>query len=240
MLDKLPYCKTPSLRISTLADLTRNISCPDDVTLVVGPEKVPIKCNKALLALKSEYFDAVCFGGLARADTDEIEVREEIPKAMKIFVSWLYSGQILSSTFPHVEMWLLGDRLRSPQFTNEVMHTLFGKCYERRIHAEEYQLMFANTTPESKLRKYFRDVVLSEGPLQERWNDGDVLTEAWKDLVKQGGELVVDIAMRGSFCNSPEDDEEPWFYNQHYKYLEPITTRPIEDFIAGKPREGTR
>jgi len=52
--------------------------------------------------------------------------------------------------------------------------------------------------------------------------------------------LVVDITMRGSFGNSPEEDEELLFYSSHYKYLETITTRPIEIFIAGKPREGTR
>ena len=82
-------------------------------------------------------------------------------------------------------------------------------------------------------------MVLSEGSLQKR-RDEDETTEGWKKLVKREGELVVDIAMRGSFCNSPEDEVKPWFYKWHYQYLEPITTRPLEDFIAGKPAQETR
>ena len=208
------------------------------VTLLVGPEKVEIKCHKALLGLKSEYFDAICFGGFATANSEEIEVRNEKPAAIKVFVSWLYSGQFLPSPFDLFELWLLGDRLRSPHFCNEVMHKLFGKFVDEMMYAEDYQMMFARTSPESKLRQFCRDMILAEGPLADDLSDER--RAGWEELVKQGGELVVEVALRGSFFQELKYENAPYYWKFHHRYLEPITTRPIEDFIAGRLRQGTR
>ncbi|TVY56778.1 hypothetical protein LSUE1_G009942 [Lachnellula suecica] len=217
------------------------MSCPKRVTLLVGPDKVRIKCHKALLGFKSEYFDAICFGGFSTAESKEIEVQEEDPKAIQAFVAWLYSAQILPTACPLSDLWLLGDRIRSPEFMNEVMHTIFERIEKERIEASEYKQMFIATSPDSKLRQLFRNTILQEGPLGVDNDYSDDFMEAWKDLMKQGGELVVDIALRGSLFTIGTCTEHRW--KSHNKYLEPIeafTTRPIEDFIAGKPRAGTR
>jgi hypothetical protein len=73
-------------------------------------------------------------------------VQEESPQAIEEFVFWLYSGQLHSSKFSLVELWLFGDRLRSPQFTNEVMCMLFNKYKVESVSAQDYQFMVAKTT----------------------------------------------------------------------------------------------
>lgn len=65
--------------------LSRIVTRPEIVTLVVGPGQVKVKCHKALLGLKSEYFDAICYGGFATTDAPEIEVQEEYPEVMCMF-----------------------------------------------------------------------------------------------------------------------------------------------------------
>lgn len=51
---------------------------------------------------------------------------------------------------------------------------------------------------------------------------------------------MVEIAKRGSFFAELEWETTPFYWPSHHKYIEPITTRPIEDFLEGRPREGTR
>jgi hypothetical protein len=77
---------------------------------------------------------------------------------------------------------------------------------------------------------------LNKNEFYARYADRD----EWLELIGQGGELVVKIATRGSFFTQTEFEECPYFRKCQDKYLEPITTRPIEDLVAGKPREGMR
>ncbi|TVY35119.1 hypothetical protein LSUB1_G006513 [Lachnellula subtilissima] len=228
-------------------DISRLLArCPDVVTLIVGPGQAKITCHTTLLGFKSEYFDAACFGGFQPSESGEIRMLEECPEAVSVFVSWLYTGRIPSCSTPPLALWILGDALRSPEFTNEAMHALFVECEQDVIKAETAEYIYANTSRGSKLRTFVKDLVLQESPLGYGQDSGDenrqssAYENAWKELIRQGGDLVVDVAMEGSFLYNSIAAPEPCRSANHSKYMEPITTRPIEDFLEGKPREGTR
>ncbi|TVY13192.1 hypothetical protein LARI1_G008920 [Lachnellula arida] len=235
------YCEQDTRILKHTEEVSRIlIQCPNTITLVVGPRQTRLKCHKALLAFKSEYFDAAFFGNFASRNNDEFRMELEDPKAMSTFVSWLYTGRISSTCVvaPAV-LWVLGDRLRSPGFTNTAMHFIFADYTMTYINAETAEYIYDNTSTGSKLRTFVKDLVLHEGPLSGDY--GADKENAWRELIRQGGDLVIDVALEGSFtCGNSEQEDRPHDSSNHSKYLEPITTRPIEDFLEGKPREGTR
>lgn len=175
-------------------------------------------------------------------------MRNELPEAVAIFVSWVYTNRInnLCDIAPEA-LWVLGDRLRSPGFMNEAMRHMFAKYQEeinrQSLKAEMADYVYENTTSVSKLRKFIVELIiytplgtnteLLEGDLREP----DL--QNWKELIRRKGDIVVDVALRGSFFQigygTPPYDQA----SQHL-YLEAVTTRPVEDFLERKPRSGTR
>ncbi|TVY87224.1 hypothetical protein LAWI1_G007185 [Lachnellula willkommii] len=220
------------------------VRCPDITTLIIGPDQKRITCHKALLGFKSEYFDAACFGTFTSSEVGEIQLEEENTEAVSVFVAWLYTGRIpLSCTVTPAALWVLGDKLRSPGFANEAMHFLFRDHAENWCRAVIAEYVYDNTTSGSKLRSFIKDLILNEGPLSKEAGVASVADrENWRALIRRGGDLLVDISLEGSFdkCFDIGDNIMAWHWRNHHKYLEPITTRPIEDFLEGKPREGTR
>jgi hypothetical protein len=106
----------------------RIVSCPEVVALIVGPEKSRVADHKALLGFKSEYLDALLFGGFTSNAKQEIDMENELPEAISIFVSWAYTGRISDSCrIPPEALWIMGDRLRSPGFMNDAMHQIFAR-----------------------------------------------------------------------------------------------------------------
>lgn len=62
-----------------------------DVTFIVQNTKIP--AHRSLLAVRSEYFRAMLFGGLAESKQDEI--RLEIPlEAFKVILRYIYTGHM--------------------------------------------------------------------------------------------------------------------------------------------------
>ncbi|TVY31576.1 hypothetical protein LOCC1_G008846 [Lachnellula occidentalis] len=210
------------------------------ITLVVGPQQTKLRCHKVLLGFKSEYFDAACFGNFVSSETDGLKMANDDPKTISAFVSWLYTGRIPSTCGVHpTVLWVLGDRLRSSGFTNTAMHFIFAEYAKTYFQADTAEYIYDNTSSSSKLRTFVRDLILNEGPLSGSYASGP--ENSWRELIRQGGDLVLDIALEGSFfCNDSEPEDRPYYPDNQSKYLEPITTRPIEDFLEGKPREGTR
>lgn len=200
-------------------------------------------CHKALLGFKSEYFDAACFGTFKSSKVSKIRLEEENIEAVSVFVSWLYTGRIpLSCTVTPATLWVLGDRLRSPGFANEAMHFLFREYAKNWCVAATVGYIYDNTTSGSKLRAFIKDTILNEGPLSKEAQLFTNGSESWRALIRQGGDLLVDISLEGSFDKYSDIDKTilAWHWKNHHQYMEPITTRPVEDFLEGKPREGTR
>ncbi|TVY65576.1 hypothetical protein LSUE1_G009173 [Lachnellula suecica] len=217
------------------------VECPDIATIVVGPLRIEIKCHKSLLAFKSEYFDAAFFGNFASSQTCITYMEDDDPTELSVFVAWLYTGRIPASCLiSPAFLWVLGDKLRSPGFANEAMYFLFEDFKDDIMTPGTAEYVYANTSTGSKLRAVVKDVILNEGPFYPYFALSDAELEGWKDLIRQKNDLVVDISLEGAFNrNNPNLEDRAYFWKNHYKYLEPITTRSIEDFLQGVPRGGT-
>ena len=107
------------------------------VTLLVGPEKVPILAHRELLAFYSRFFERCLFGSFAESGASKVELPEDNVEDMKCFFTWTYTG-CLGTSHVHLDdnsdespfgliltqLWILGDRLISPVFSNESMEAM--------------------------------------------------------------------------------------------------------------------
>lgn len=71
------------------------------------------------------FFDASRYSGFSEG-CGTITLPEEQPAAIKTLVTWIYTGRI-SSELIHEELWVLGDKLRVPEFQYAVMFLMFDK-----------------------------------------------------------------------------------------------------------------
>ena len=62
-----------------------------DVTLLVGPEKVPIKVHKVVLAAHFEYFRSMFSGGLKESASTEVYLPFVGPEDLKLILKYSYS-----------------------------------------------------------------------------------------------------------------------------------------------------
>jgi hypothetical protein len=217
------------------------------MTILVGPSKKSFTCQRVLLGYFSEFFDAACYGEFIEAKKQLIEMPEETEEQMETIIGWIYTGQ-LESTLGAGEVWAVAEKLGIPGLANEAMYFLFDYCRQQWIRAAHARFAYENTSKGSMLRKFMRDLVITNGPLSaaaDRYfeEQASEFKEEWHSLIKDGGDFVLDIATADScFSNHVQPDNKrcPFHYENHDDYLLPITTRPIEDFVAGKKRAGTR
>lgn len=217
--------------------ISRLSACPPIVTLIFGHDKTKVTCHKALLGHYSEYFDAMFYGSFVEAGKDEFDMTQENAEHMAAFTTRIYTGTIMNEDV--LALWVLGDKLRSPAFTNEVMHLVFSKYEYDSLYASDTEYVYRNCPKEAKLRKFVKELILCKGPLSS-----PCYLEEWLALLAQGGDLVTDIIGEGGSFRDEIDDPDgkiiPYKPYKQPEFLEPITTRPVEDFIHGKMRSGTR
>lgn len=209
------------------------------ITLVIGWKEEKVVCHKVLLGFYSEFFDAALYGNFS--SPQEIKLPDESLETVTIFVSWMYTGQVLPGPVLNESLWILGDRLRSQYFVNDIMHLLLAKYtdvegrYYGLLEAAAADLAYRNTTSGSKLRKFIKDIILTNPPLSFTPEEIPTFGQDWKALITRGGDLVVDVALHGSFCYKNPDDVL-WVVENQEEYLEPIKTRPLVEFMEGKCR----
>jgi hypothetical protein len=177
------------------------------VTLIVGPAKSSITCHKALLGYFAEFFDAALFGRFVEAASTTLELPEDAVEDIAAFVTWAYTGHITSPRLE--ELWVLGQRLQSPKLSNDCMRMRFNKSSVRWMEAKAARYVYENTMEGSKLRQFIKDLIQAEGPLCEECvesNDREdtQYNEDWKTLIKEGGDLVLDVVKDGSFGNQKD------------------------------------
>jgi hypothetical protein len=118
------------------------------------------------------------------------------------------------------------------------MYFMLGKYRNRWINAADVEFVYKNTTEVSKLRSFTRDLIITMGPLSETCVMNEDWIREWHSLIKAGGDLVLEIAQaKSSFSNYSY--HTPYDVTAQDEYLLPITTRSIEDFMAGKKRTGS-
>jgi hypothetical protein len=110
-----------------------------------------------LLAYFSEYFNALLYRWSGVNENFEVAMPEDVPRQIKVFVEWIYSGTIPQPSGVKPEMiWLLGNKLLAPELCNDAMYRFGGAIdatLARRTEKDAVYL-FENTTKGSPLRDY--------------------------------------------------------------------------------------
>ncbi|KAK0124523.1 hypothetical protein ONS95_009472 [Cadophora gregata] len=229
---------------TSVARLVSN--CVDTVVVFVGAEERKFVCHKAILGFSSDFFDAAFYGTMKEANESTISMPEEDCTAFQAFVSWAYTGQINSCVCPE-ELWVLGDKLQSARFSNAVMFHMFDgyRDEDTFISTKSVEIAFYEIADGSKLRKFLMDLLNVQGPFCKRVLESKKAAgyvRDWQRLIQSGGDIVLQIVQNASliddyWANWDDAEEEipTWMESQH-KYLLPITSRPIDDFLQGKKR----
>ena len=64
-----------------------------DVTLLVGPAKVPMKAHRIILSCFSEYFKGMFSSGTKESSQKEIHLPTIDSESMKVMLDYVYSGK---------------------------------------------------------------------------------------------------------------------------------------------------
>lgn len=205
-------------------------------------------CQKALLGFYSHFFEGMLYGNFSESTQKEIELPDHEEDTMRAFVTWIYTGNIrtcnpsvndpYTNAYPSFKemserLWVLGDRLLAPAFTNDSMELLRRRYFSFNLTAMAAGYVYVTTLPESKLRLFVKAVIDHEGPLQ---NGGENVAEedldAWIDELSKGGELAKDCL--SAILRQQDSKKSPWGISRFHTYLEPITARSVSDWIKAK------
>ncbi|KAL5326787.1 hypothetical protein ACEPPN_004476 [Leptodophora sp. 'Broadleaf-Isolate-01'] len=194
-------------------------------------------CHKAALGFHSDFFDAAFYGGMAETTEGVIRLPEESKEGIYTFISWL---------------WVLGDKLRSPKFCNEVMCFIIGmygnssKDGGRWLSARSMDFIYEKATETSSLMLFARHLLRAGGPLcprairdETKFTKDGAYEKDWRELIKRGGDLVLLIAFETSFfqdglCEFLDDKEAPWTLANHKKYMLPTTSTTAKVYLMEK------
>lgn len=225
------------------------------VCLVVRMRKKKIYCHSLLLAFYSGYFNGKFNSGSGESQTSEFVVMWDFDaEAMDIFVAWAYTGHIVEGKIAGVKLWVLGDRLLSPLFTNEVMYLLISLYHLEITNALDVGYAMRSTAENSKLRIYMKDLFAWGNDIREfkrlRDRDPDDDDKAvpdylkdrvkdWSVLLKEGGDFILEVLILGFNRADATTKDLPSYWRNQKKYLKPYDKRSAKDFIRDKPRTGT-
>ncbi|KAK0129626.1 hypothetical protein ONS96_000190 [Cadophora gregata f. sp. sojae] len=232
--------------------------CPEIVNILVSPNEDLMTCHRAVLCFYSEFFDAAFYGGLKEATEGVIRLPEESKIQVAAFLGWVYSGQIHSEESAE-ELWMLGDRLRSPEFANEAMYFMMDMYGASSVEGGRWlspaslELAFSGTMDGSKLQLFARDLMKTHGPLCPRAVDEEACFDSskayekdWHEFINKGGELAVIMATEVGFFHDYMEFESdaqsepakaaPYEAPNHVKYMLTVTSRALEEFVQGKKR----
>lgn len=130
----------------------------------------------------------------------EVELPDDDPEQISIFVRWTYIGSIKScvevydvveeeEVFIGAYLWVLGDKLLSPKFTNVAMTLTVRYFVAVKLNTGTTEFVYDNTCPNFKLRVFIRDSIAFDGPLSAS-NTTVYNRKAWVSLLKKGGDLL--------------------------------------------------
>ena len=175
-----------------------------------------------------------------------VTMPEENPEAVTAYIMWSYSGHIESCCCA-TELWVLGDRLGSPKFTNEVMYLMYStyNLQERWLSAQSADIAFKQIVPGSQLRKFVKAYVDAHGPLCTRAVETEVKdyeNEAyerdWHALIEAGGELVLHLTIGNGFRGQSYElyGGQPYLIKHQTDYLVNDGFKEVKTFIQEKLR----
>lgn len=211
------------------------------VKLIVGPEKVGFRFNRALLCFHSEFFDRGFFSGFRETESQEMQFPEDDPKCIEAFGAWVQTGVIsldiiyggkpgdrglidddgkqIWDVMILSRLWVLGNKLLCKAFCNTVMWMLLDSLVEKGREVIDYKeatYIFENTVPESKLRRLVMDFIRSDSPFTRKRPSS--YFQDWFEGLAKGGEVIQALVIEGGLYNKDRDRHPAKWKNRHLYY----------------------
>jgi len=133
--------------------------------------------KKNLLKLRSEYFRAALDGTWEESTTRIVTLDEENSDVFNLFVHWLYYKEVQFNTSCDdddtdillVEAYLFAERRGCFAFQNDMVDNIakWWGMRDKGFSAKAIMLMFTETTPSSKLRRFTAEKAAWEGKVED-------------------------------------------------------------------------
>ncbi|KAL8869640.1 MAG: hypothetical protein Q9198_007832 [Flavoplaca austrocitrina] len=197
-----------------IADRQRILLLQDTqlVTVNVGSSEAAESwtIHKRLLAHHSPYFAAAFNGNFTESATNTVCFVEDDPDAFKLFVQWLYSGELVrdlgdEDDLPNILClaWALGDKLQCPVFQDRVMLKFVAYHNIYWMREDTMRLIYDISPPGSVLRAFAVDLLCWERLMDGPANIGVAAIMAVEDLIK-------DLLECEESFDRGEDPHEMW------------------------------
>ncbi|KAI9703012.1 MAG: hypothetical protein M1820_006003 [Bogoriella megaspora] len=159
-------------------------------------------------------------------------VLENDPQIFEYFVQYIYCGSYqctmigtpgseLFKSFEgdHYEAWILGDRLGAPHFQNHVLDHLVGHHKRGFVAAGSIDIIYKNTSPGSRIRKFFAACV------RVAHGRAGFDPSTWESTGERAGEFLSDLQR---LLSIPIGEFRDPFEHTGY-YYEDVMGRPSRD-----------
>lgn len=177
------------------------------IKITVGrkDEKIAWILPKSLLTHGSDFFNAALNGTFAESGSRLMTMPEDSPEAFRLFVQWLYIGDILIDDVEEwLEAWVLGDKLGNIAFRDCAMTKLVKEHKHYCLTAETVATAYRKSVSGSKLRKWALDQFLFDS----RSAYLHVHAQYWVSVVETETEFVADAA-KAAISFTGEEIEDP-------------------------------
>ena len=168
--------------------------------------------HKRLLAHHSPFFAAAFNGNFAESATNTVCLVEDDPDAFKLFVQWLYSGELARDLGVEEDLpntlclaWALGDKLQCPVFQDRAMLKFVAYHNIYWMREDTMRLVYDISLPGSVLRAFAVDLLCWERLMDSPAHIGVAAIMAMEDLVK-------DLLVCEESFDSREDPRKIWGY----------------------------
>jgi hypothetical protein len=198
-------------------------------TIITKPDNTVIHCHRVLLEYYSSLLEEQFFMQLPF-----LTIPENV-NVVSAFVGWLYTGRLeRPDNDGQIEfacsLWHFGTKIGAPMFVNDVVHLICDYHMQYALEANFAKLVYDTAPKHSTLRALIAHMIRTKGPLSislaevKTW----VHSQAWHDLIHDGGDIVED-ATNGFCAENPE--EGPWHADKRHPYLEDEPDRNPENWM---------
>lgn len=177
-----------------------SFSQSDLITLLVGEDESLFRVHKDLLLNKSgSKFFAACLSNFAESESNTIRLPEDGAASVRIFVEWLYSGQIASN--PDIATGLLypykfGNKILSEQYCNALVDALRLRYALNPNHARQAHILYdAHRLGLSKTPLYRLVLMTTVRSMMndKKWMEGNLVGKTQLAFIHKSKEVMEDV-----------------------------------------------
>ena len=184
------------------------------VDIFVGAERKQFHLHHDLLCDRSDYFKACFAGNFKEAKQRELYLPEEDIESFGLFVRWLYGASpkkisSIDELSVFFTLFVLANKLCLEHLRNETMDQIlrFHRTNEIPVpvHYQILRFIYRDTSDRDSIRKYLVDLAAWVAVFDRV---GGLSTDQQR-LIREGGDLAVDLAISLSVFHADWDSDDP-------------------------------